>query len=91
MTARQELSTMLNTQIKTNGLIIDSDPNIPYLGASPDGIIDADLNDLKNLHPYMIMHPECKEYLYEVIGGGIVEIKCPKIAQYHTIEEAIGK
>ena len=87
--ACKKLEEILGVKIKESGLIIDSD--IPYLAASPDGIIDADMSQLKNVHSNLVMNVESTGNLYEVISGGIVEIKCPKSAEHLTIEDAVQK
>ena len=86
-TAREELTQMLGTRIRLSGFFID--PDIEFLGASPDGLIDSGISELE-LISHKIMNP-ASEYLYSITEAGVIEIKCPISTRDMTVEEALQK
>ena len=85
--AREELAQMLGKRIRSSGFFID--PDIEFLGASPDGLIDAGISELE-LTGHEIMN-SAPEYLYSITEAGVVEIKCPITGRDMTVEEALQK
>ena len=82
---REELAQMLGTRIRLSGFFID--PDIEFLGASPNGLIDAGISELK-VTGHEIMNP-APEYLYSITEGGVVEIECPITARDMIVEEVL--
>lgn len=85
---RQQLAETLKVTVKNCGFFID--PKIKFLGGSPDGLIEEELDDLE-IPSDKIMKEKSKNYLYETVPGGIVEIKCPYSARNMTINQAKQK
>ncbi|XP_043470863.1 uncharacterized protein LOC122504047 [Leptopilina heterotoma] len=86
--ARIQLDEKLGITTEICGFFID--PIIKFLGGSPDGLIAQELYDL-DIPLNAIMNRKCNEFSYEIVPGGIVEIKCPYTARNMTIEEAKKK
>lgn len=83
--ALRDLDKELPVKIRKSGLIIDPEEEI--FAASPDGLLDIAFSDLNVSES--IVQKVTTEFLYSVIPGGIVEIKCPITAQHLDIENAI--
>lgn len=83
--ARQQLSKKLGIKVEKCGFFID--PEIKFLGCSPAGLIAEELY-YKDISLNAIMNRKCNEFSYEVVAGGIVEIKCPYSAKNMKIQEA---
>lgn len=76
--AIHDLSEHLKVEITKSGFIIDDE--IPFLGASPDGCIALDFNQL-DIAPEKIMNIDLLSTMETSAIGGIIEIKCPITAK----------
>lgn len=86
--ALYDLSKLLKVTIKKCGLMIDSEH--PFLGASPDGMIDADLSSLK-IPSERIMNYDDSFVIKDHEVKGIVEVKCPISAAGVSTEEQLRR
>lgn len=85
--AISDLSNALGIKIKPSGLMIDFE--FSFLGATPDGIIDADLSSLK-IPTDKIMNGKVLPTMEDSETGGIVEVKCPIAASnVKTLKELL--
>ena len=85
--AKKALEVEIGCVVRPSGFWID--PQFEYLGASPDGLIDADLTELKI--PSAVALKRKPTFLYGVQKGGIVEIKCPERGKVLTVEAVLQK
>ncbi|XP_043483587.1 uncharacterized protein LOC122512039 [Leptopilina heterotoma] len=72
--ARKELDKKIGLPVEQTGIWID--PELEYLAASPDGLINADPKDLKAFGPKAQTKKPC--FTYSVSESGVVEIICPQ-------------
>ena len=85
--AKKALEVEIGCEVRPSGFWID--PQFEYLGASPDGLIDTDLTELKI--PSAVALKRKPTFLYGVQKGGIVEIKCPERGKGLTVEAVLQK
>lgn len=83
--AREELMAKVGCPVEPTGIWID--PELEYVAASPDALINADLKDLK------LFGSKAKgkkpRLTYTISDGGVVGIKCPQRGEDITPDELL--